>query len=251
MSERPRILLVPTITELEWLIRPLLEEWADVASYDPPGVGEEPASESPLFDAVAERGMAELDRRGWSRCVVVADEFGIGSALRIARAHPEVPQGLALGHACLSLRREGERAPLNGDVFDAFMQLMKVDYRTFVHQDLQIWDPRRGGGGSRAFDREELAERWLERVPPERVRVLADRIEAELDALGDFGPTLRELGVPMLFVEHEGCVAFTSEGYEDAVAAFPEARTLRLPVAPNASREFAEALREFCEAVAG
>jgi hypothetical protein len=33
--------LVPEFTELTWTIRPLLEEWADVLSYDPPGVGNE------------------------------------------------------------------------------------------------------------------------------------------------------------------------------------------------------------------
>jgi hypothetical protein len=37
---RPRLLLVPEFTEVEWTqIRPQLDEWADVASYDPPGVG--------------------------------------------------------------------------------------------------------------------------------------------------------------------------------------------------------------------
>ena len=41
--ERPRLLLVPELTELEWVIKPLLEEWAEVASYDAPGVGDEPA----------------------------------------------------------------------------------------------------------------------------------------------------------------------------------------------------------------
>jgi hypothetical protein len=39
---RPRLLLVPEFTELEWVIRPKLAEWAEVATYDPPGVGGEP-----------------------------------------------------------------------------------------------------------------------------------------------------------------------------------------------------------------
>ena len=34
-----RVLLVPTVTEVEWKIKPLLEEWADVASFDAPGSG--------------------------------------------------------------------------------------------------------------------------------------------------------------------------------------------------------------------
>jgi hypothetical protein len=36
---RPRILLVPHFSELDWRIKPLLEEWAQVASFDAPGVG--------------------------------------------------------------------------------------------------------------------------------------------------------------------------------------------------------------------
>ena len=42
--DRPRVLLVPTLTEVEWKIRPLIEEWAEVASFDAPGVGDEPAT---------------------------------------------------------------------------------------------------------------------------------------------------------------------------------------------------------------
>jgi hypothetical protein len=39
---RPRILLVPHFSDLEWRIKPLLEGWAQVASFDAPGVGGEP-----------------------------------------------------------------------------------------------------------------------------------------------------------------------------------------------------------------
>ena len=63
MSERPQILLVPSWSEVQWTIKPLLEEWADVASYDPPGVGAEPPAESSLPEAVIARGVAEIERR--------------------------------------------------------------------------------------------------------------------------------------------------------------------------------------------
>jgi hypothetical protein len=53
--QRPRILLVPTVTELEWRIAPLLSEWAEVATYDVPGVGQEPPVEPMDPGAVAER----------------------------------------------------------------------------------------------------------------------------------------------------------------------------------------------------
>ena len=42
----PRLLLVPQLTQIEWTIEPDLEQWAEVASFDPPGVGNEPAPES-------------------------------------------------------------------------------------------------------------------------------------------------------------------------------------------------------------
>ncbi|MGZ8667343.1 MAG: hypothetical protein ACXWZM_09570 [Solirubrobacterales bacterium] len=32
---RPRVLLMPSLTEVEWRTRPLIEEWAEVASFDP------------------------------------------------------------------------------------------------------------------------------------------------------------------------------------------------------------------------
>ena len=75
--ERPRLLLVPMLTELEWVIKPQLEEWAEVATYDAPGVGDEPPVEDPGSEATARRGLAEADRRGWDSFVVVADEFGV------------------------------------------------------------------------------------------------------------------------------------------------------------------------------
>jgi len=39
---------------------------------------------------------------------------------------------------------------------------------------------------------------------------------------------------------------FTDEGFEDAVAAFPRARSLVTPTPPGGDPEFAVALREFC-----
>jgi hypothetical protein len=57
---------------------------------------------------------------------------------------------------------------------------------------------------------------------------------------------LRELGVPLLFAKHEGCLGSTEEGWEDAVAAFPEAHTLSVRETPTVSAQFAEALRTFC-----
>ena len=40
---RPRLLLMPTVTEVEWMQdQATVAEWAEVASFDAPGVGDEP-----------------------------------------------------------------------------------------------------------------------------------------------------------------------------------------------------------------
>jgi hypothetical protein len=74
---RPRLLLIPEFTELSWTIKPQLAEWAEVASYDPPGVGAEPLPEGDVAsftrEVIADRGLEELDRLGWDRFFVLAD----------------------------------------------------------------------------------------------------------------------------------------------------------------------------------
>lgn len=50
----------------------------------------------------------------------------------------------------------------------------------------------------------------------------------------------------LLFGKHEEYLLFTDEGFDDAVAAFPQARTCITPAVCAASPAFAEALRSFC-----
>jgi pimeloyl-ACP methyl ester carboxylesterase len=118
---RPRLLLVPEFTELEWgNIHRALSEWAEVATYDPPGVGAEPIAQEDIeairrrdqsiHDLSARRGLEEVDRRGWDRFFVVADAWGNAVAARIALDRPSAVQGMALGHASLSFDME-ESAP--------------------------------------------------------------------------------------------------------------------------------------------
>ena len=63
--DRPRLLLIPEFTELTWAIKPQLSEWADVVSYDPPGVGAEPLPEGDIASmsrhVVVERGLEKLE----------------------------------------------------------------------------------------------------------------------------------------------------------------------------------------------
>jgi hypothetical protein len=55
--------------------------------------------------------------------------------------------------------------------------------------------------------------------------------------------------MPLLLAKHEGCLGSTDEGFEDIVAAFPEAETVICPEACSSSPAFADAIRRFCERV--
>jgi pimeloyl-ACP methyl ester carboxylesterase len=234
---RPRLLLMPTVSEVEWRIRPQLEEWADVASFDAPGVGDEPGDDFSA-DGIVARGLAEADARGWSGFVVVGDEVGAVQAIRLAGRRPEAIEAIALGHPALSLRAEGSRSPLNGDVVTALVQLARTDFRSYVRALSQLTQ--------HAYD-EELANLYMERVDSETVEAYLPALFGPA-ALEDLEPTLRSLDVPMLLVEHVGCLMWTRDGYEDVTAAFPDARTASMELKPSVNPEFAELLREFCEA---
>ena len=238
-AARPRILLVPALTELEWeLIRPHLEEWAEVASFD--AVAEADAAPRELTRAaIARRGLEELDRHGWERYFLVTDSWGGATAALIARARPAAVQGFAFGHARLVNSLEGDRPTVNKGVWEAMTQLAEQDYPLFVAHGLaQI---------THGSIPEGLAERMLERIP---VQV---GLHAWRGALREDAPildTLKGLDSPLLFAKHEGCLGSTEEGFADIVAAFPEARTISVPRAPATSVEFADALRAFCLEIA-
>jgi pimeloyl-ACP methyl ester carboxylesterase len=250
---RPRLLLVPSFTELEWGIRPQLEEWADVASFDAPGVGDsrlpfeiefDPSRSAEQLDRwrgrAAERGLEEVDRLEWERFVVVADSYGAASAVRIALARPEGVLGLALGHAALSHSTEGERAPERAAIWDAMIQLARQGTEPFVRYG--IAQMTRGG-----ID-EATAEEMVRRFPDMRiVTAMVEALGREAEPIGD---DLAALGVPMLLAKHEGCLSSTDEGFEDIVAAFPDAGTAICPEMCASSPTFADALRGFCERIA-
>jgi hypothetical protein len=235
MAGRPRLLLVPGFSELEWVIRPQLEEWAEVASFDAPGVGEEPRTASLDMQSIADRIAAEVDRRGWGSCVVAADEYALIPAVKFAAARPDAIDGLALGHACISFEASGEAPSVNAEVKAAFAAVAEADNRTFMRHLTQI---------TQGFYGEELADRMIERVPAEVVQAYTR------DSLSDSGEwiqdALREIGAPLLLAEHDPCLLFTKEGFRAATEAFPEAMTVTCREKPTVSPDFAEALRAFC-----
>jgi hypothetical protein len=232
---RPRLLLVPLVTELEWTIRPQLEAWADVASFDLPGVGAEPPVERLERQTIIDRSLRELDRRNWDSYVLVADAPTLPTAVRIAARRPAAVEAMALGHACLVHSLEGERPTVNREVMEAFAQLAQTDYGNFVRYGLT--QVTHGSIG------DELAARILDRVPLEIGRLVWEMNVRDTEP---FDHVMREVDVPLLFAKHEGCLGHTAEGFEDAVAAFPHARAVSVTDAPSVSGEFAKALRQFC-----
>jgi pimeloyl-ACP methyl ester carboxylesterase len=248
---RPRLLLVPEFTELAWGIKPQLSEWAEVAGYDPPGVGSEPIAdedvdavrrgERSLHDLIVRRGLEEVDRRGWDRFFVVADAWGNAAGARLGVERPEAVQGIALGHASLTYDMDGDRPAVSREVWAAMRQLLRQDHREFIrHGIVQM---------TRGSVSDEVAAETLERFPDrEFVEVIWEALGRDEAPIGD---VLKEYGGPLLMAQHVGCLSFTEEGFRDAVAAFPDARVLRVPQSPTIRPEFAEALRGFCEGVAG
>ena len=227
------------LTELEWVIKPQLEEWADVASYDAPGIGDEPAVGEVGSPATARRGLEEADRRGWDDFVVVADEFGVVAASLIGAQAGGRVQGLALGHARLSNAADGARAALNRGVLSGVQALIRTDNRMFVQQLFKMTRGETSAGGYQ----EELIDEYARRVPREATEHFYN---SRLEEGVGLGERLSGLDVPMLLAQHKDCLLFTDEGYEDAVAALPDAHVTGYSDKPSTSPEFSADLREFC-----
>ena len=250
---QPRLLLVPPFTELQWTIKPQLEEWAEVASYDPPGVGAEAIpsglvprpemSDEERREALrewrrraAERGLEEVNARGWEQYFVVMDGEGIPAGVRVAQARPESIQGIAIGHAALSRSTEGERPAINKEVHAAMGELLKTDSQAFIRYGIA-----QATAGSVS---EELADQMVDRFPDSDLVVgVWEMVGAEPEPVGE---DLAALGLPMLLAQHVGCLGSTEEGFEDIVARFPDATTVRCPEACSVSPAFVKALRDFC-----
>ena len=249
---KPRLLLVASFTELEWGIRPALEKWAEVAAFDMPGVGDEArpsdvdfesSTPSELLDrwraAAVERGLAEVDGRGWSSFFLVTDSYGTPVSVRLAQTRREAVAGLAVGHASLSHSSEGDRAPMRGEIWQAFGQLARTGSDAFVRYG--IAQMTRGGVS------EEIAEQMIERFPDTDLVVrVVDALAAKPEPIGD---DLAALGLPLLLAKHEGCLGRTDEGFEDIVRALPDAETVICPETCTSSPAFAEAVREFTQNV--
>ena len=232
----PRLLLVSGVSELEWQIRPALEEWAEVATYDPAGIGENTGDWS--IEASVDRGLSTVSDRGWDEYVLVADAWGAWYAVGILEAQPDPIRGFALGHAALSHRMTGERPAQRVEIWNALGTLIAEGRESFARSAISQF--------TRDGIDEDLAAKIVERVPMPVFEAIL-KAGDELDY--DLGAVLRRLDLPLLFAQHEDCLLYTDEGYEDAVAAFPDAKTASTDRTCPASATFADALREFCSEI--
>lgn len=231
---RPRLFLVPIWTELEFTIRPQLEEWAEVASFDP---AQAAAPDELSRDKLVAAGLEELERLGWEEFFIVSDTFGTATAARIAHARRHAVRGVALGHASLSWDMDGDRPPVQRELWAALEQLMSQDSKSFVRHGLtQITQ------GS--YD-EALAEEMVRRGPVESMRAIWALTDEQHEPIGEL---LREIDGPLLLAQHKGCLVFTDEGFDDLLAAFPDARSVITSRAPAGDQAFAAALQDFCGA---
>jgi pimeloyl-ACP methyl ester carboxylesterase len=240
---RPRILLCPQFTEVEWAVAPQLAEWAEVATFDAPGVGDEEPPEGGMAEinrgAVVDRALREVERQGWDSFFVAGDAWGTATAVRVAAAEADSVLGIALGHASVDYNSEGDRPAVNGELVAAMTQLLRSDYDSFVRYGLTQFT--QGG-----FD-EDTARRMVERFPPmETASLVWEMNVARSEPIAEL---LGQVDKPKLLAKHDGCLVFTPEGYEDVASAFPDASVVSVQTACSASDEFAAALRNFCERV--
>src|SRR5215207_9343167 len=216
---RPRLLLCPQFTEVEWAIAPQLSEWAEVATFDSPGVGNEPipagAEQGIDRELVVQRALQEVESLGWDSYFVAGDAWGNATAVRVVAARPDPVLGIALGHASADYSSDGERPAVNGELVAAMTQLLRSDYDSFVRYGLTQFT--QGG-----FD-EDTAGRIVDRFPP--MEVASTVWEMNVARPEPVGELLAELEVPMLFAKHEGCLVFTPEGFEDLTSVYPDATT--------------------------
>jgi hypothetical protein len=227
------LLLISGVCELEWQIRGELEDWAEVASLDPPGVGASPGPWSP--QAASARALAVVEERGWSDFALVVDAWGAWYLPGILDHRSEDVTAVALGHAALSAEMGGDRPVRRLAIWDALTELVAQGQEQFASSTIAQL--------TRDGISEKLAKRIMERMPVETFEAM---LEGGRDVDVDLGPPLRELDVPLLLAKHEDCLLYTDEGFADAVEALPGARTCVTEKACPADEGFAAAVRSLC-----
>ena len=170
-------------------------------------------------EATGRRGLEEVDRRGWDA------SWSSRTSSAWSRPRTSLPRR-AIGSGDRARARAGvERCrPARGRRSTArccsgIQSLLRTDPRTFVQAALQ--DDRRRGRRRADTAARRLVDEWLRRVPMD---VAEPFYEAARTRARKWEQRLARLDVPMLLAQHTGCLMFTDEGFEDAVAALPDAQ---------------------------
>lgn len=218
-------------------LREAIGDGAQVESFDGPGAGARADEDPGEPEAMAAAGAARLDELGWDRCVLVCDSHAQPGGIELAVRDPRVG-GIAISHAAARYSTEGERPALNAAVYAAAEQMLATDYRSFGHALTQLTQGQ--------IDEPWVAS-FIEQVP----RETAQRRTSDLREHVDLVSRLRDEDIEVLLAAHLGCLMWTAEGFEDAVAAVPRARAIECEAVPLSAPGYHEALRELCGRVFG
>ena len=234
---RPRVLYVPIFGGFEAVpFARLTAGWADVESFDTPGAGVRRDQPPGTIEAAAAAGSERLDELGWDRAVLVCDSHGQATGVELALNDPRVA-GLCISHAAPRYTTEGDRAPLNEAVYAAAVQLLGTDLRSFGHALTQL---------TQGNVDDEWVDAFLADVPRATARARTEHLYG-----CELVSRLSGTEVALLLARHVGCMLWTAEGYDDALAAVPHARTVECETVPLGSEPFADAVRSLCAEVFG
>ena len=234
---RARILFVPIFAGFEArAFRELVGGWADVESYDTPGAGSR--REEPIggIEAVAAAGAQRLDELGWDRAVVVCDSHAQAAGIELALSDPRVA-AIAISHAAARYSVDGEAPGLNPAVHAAAAKMLDTDVRSFGHALTQLTQGR--------IDEDWVAA-FLEQVPRATARARTGQLDGR-----ELVTRLGGADVAVVLGAHSGCMMWTPEGFEAAVAAVPGAIAVECDEVPLAAESFHAAVRELCARVLG
>jgi len=236
---RPRLLYVPMAAAFESESFAALADWAQVESFDAPGVGANRDAEPAGLRGIVDAAVAAIDALGWDRFGIVCDSHAQLAGVEIALRERERVGAIFIGHAAARYTPDGERPAMSPEVFAVGQRLLETDYRSFARAITQM---------TRGQMSDEVVERWIDLVP----YAVAEQLLTELSETQPvLAPRLREVDAPVVLARHRDCVLWTREGFDDAAAALPEARVVVCERIPEQDPAFHDAIREFSAVLGG
>jgi hypothetical protein len=234
---RARILFVPIFADFEARsFREQVRDWADVESFDSPGAGTRRGEPPGGIEDVAAAASERLDELGWPSCVLICDSHAQAAAIELALSDPRVA-GICVSHAAVRYSTEGERPALIEAVHAAAAQLLVSDLRSFGHALTQLTQGK-------------IDEDWVDGFIAAVPRATARARTGQLDGR-ELVARLHGSELEVLLGMHRGCLMWTPEGFEDAVALVPHAATVVCDEVPYGDPNFLAATRELCARVFG